>query len=327
MILITGGLGFIGTHTTRALLDLGESCVLVQRRPKDRPLPEPLAGEPADRLAVEQADVHDLPALLAIGERHEITGVVHLAFGPWPTTQDPIADVRAGIGGLLNVVEAARGWGAQRVGVASTIGVYGGAPALDSGEPPAEDVPLPMTSGHFIPLMKKLGELAADYIAGHSEGGLSIHSMRIGGAWGPLGRPASPFFGAAQLVHAAARGTEPDFSALYAKPYAQDGLDLCYVKDVGRAIALLQTAPSLHHGTYNVASGTVTTYADLVRALHEAGADVRTELPEGRSPDGPPHDLCLDIARLREDTGFEPAYDAGRAVADYLAWLRAGHEK
>ena len=32
MILITGGLGFIGSHTTRALLDLGESCVLVQRR-------------------------------------------------------------------------------------------------------------------------------------------------------------------------------------------------------------------------------------------------------------------------------------------------------
>jgi UDP-glucose 4-epimerase len=32
MILITGGLGFIGSHTARALLDLGEPCVLVQRR-------------------------------------------------------------------------------------------------------------------------------------------------------------------------------------------------------------------------------------------------------------------------------------------------------
>ena len=31
MILITGGLGFIGPHVTRALLDLGESCVLLQR--------------------------------------------------------------------------------------------------------------------------------------------------------------------------------------------------------------------------------------------------------------------------------------------------------
>jgi UDP-glucose 4-epimerase len=32
MILVTGGLGFIGLHTTRALLAAGETCVLVQRR-------------------------------------------------------------------------------------------------------------------------------------------------------------------------------------------------------------------------------------------------------------------------------------------------------
>jgi len=30
---------------------------------------------------------------------------------------------------------------------------------------------------------------------------------------------------------------------------------------------------------------------------------------------------------LRQDTGYQPAYDTDRAVADYLAWLRAGHER
>ena len=49
MILITGGLGFIGSHTTRAMLDLGESCVLVQRRAAA--VPDAFAGR---RVFVEQ---------------------------------------------------------------------------------------------------------------------------------------------------------------------------------------------------------------------------------------------------------------------------------
>ncbi|MFC8260846.1 NAD-dependent epimerase/dehydratase family protein [Streptomyces sp. NPDC057291] len=52
MILVTGGLGFIGSHTVRALLDLGEDCVVVQRHARE--LPAVLAGA---RVEVEQADV------------------------------------------------------------------------------------------------------------------------------------------------------------------------------------------------------------------------------------------------------------------------------
>jgi hypothetical protein len=52
----------------------------------------------------------------------------------------------------------------------------------------------------------------------------------------------------------------------------------------------------------------------------------RIELPEGRSPAGSGQRICLDIRRLREDTGYRPDYDTDRAVADYLAWVRAGDE-
>jgi NAD(P)-dependent dehydrogenase (short-subunit alcohol dehydrogenase family) len=83
MILITGGLGFIGSHTTRALLDLGESYVLVQRRAAG--VPDAFASEAGRRVVVEQADVTDRAALLDIGTRHKITGIVHLAGSmPWP---------------------------------------------------------------------------------------------------------------------------------------------------------------------------------------------------------------------------------------------------
>ncbi|MGH3398072.1 MAG: NAD-dependent epimerase/dehydratase family protein, partial [Streptosporangiaceae bacterium] len=98
MILITGGLGFIGSHTTRALLDLGESCVLVRRRYPV--LPDDLAGEAGQRVFTEQADLTDLAALLDIGERHKITGIVHLAGSmPWPPGAcEPVGGARQAIG-------------------------------------------------------------------------------------------------------------------------------------------------------------------------------------------------------------------------------------
>jgi len=200
MILVTGGLGFIGSHTTRALLDLGESCVLVQRR--EPMLPGDLAGEAGVRVFTEQADITDLDALLEIGSRHKVTGMIHLAGSvPWPPGADrPVAGARAAVGSLLNVLQAACDWQVPRVGIASTIGVYGGTTVEGQLR---EDIPLPMTAGHVIPAFKKIGELLADYLAGAT--GIEIINYRIS-PWGPGGNPRSPFTAAPQLVHAAARG-------------------------------------------------------------------------------------------------------------------------
>jgi UDP-glucose 4-epimerase len=315
MILVTGGLGFIGSHTVQALLDQGEGCVLVQRRAPE--VPASLAGA---QVAVERADITDLPALLDIGTRHKITGIVHLAGSmPWPPSSDqPVEDARKALGGLFNIVEAAQAWGVQRVGVASTIGVYGGVTAEG---PLREDMPLPMTSGHVIPAFKKIGELLADHLAGVT--GIDIVNYRISAIWGPRGRAADPFFAAPQLVHAAARGTAPDLSLLRAPVYAEDSIDLCYVKDCGQAIALLQLADQLSYRTYNVASGRATSNAEVIAAIKKVIPDAQVELPGG----GTGQRNYLDITRLQQDTGYRPGYDTERAVADYIAWLRAGNDR
>jgi UDP-glucose 4-epimerase len=314
MILVTGGLGFIGVHTVRALLDLGEACVLVQRRAGG--VPDDLADE---RVVVERGDITELAALRDIGARHEITGIVHLAGSvPWPPGSDePVAGARKAIDSLLNVLQVAHDWGVARVGVASTIGVYGGV-AADG--PWGEDAPLPMTSPHVIPAFKKVGELLVDHLAGGT--GLDVVNYRIGAIWGPRGQAESPFFAAPQLVHAAARGTTPDLSMLPSPASAEDSIDMCYVKDCGRAIAALQLADKLNHRTYNVGSGRATTNAEVIAAIRKVVPDARVELPVGTP--GPRH--YLDITRLEQDTGYRPAYDIDRAVADYLAWLRAGNE-
>ena len=311
MILITGGLGFIGSHTAQALLDAGEECVLLQRSHADPP-----GGRFAEPVAVEQADVTDLPALLDVGKRHQITGIVHLAGSmPWPPgAEPPIEATRRALGGLLNILQAAPDWGVGRVGVSSTIGVYAG---LTVAGPLTEDMPLPMQAPHLIPTFKKIGELLNGHLAGAT--GIEIVNYRISGTWGPLGRPG-PFFAATRLVQAAAAGRAPDLSGLLAPAHAEDTIDLSYVKDTGRAIALLQRAPKLHHRTYNVGSGRATSNAEVIAAIKKVIPNAQVDLPTGTPTTAHTY---LDITRIQNDTGYQPDYDTERATADYLTWLQA----
>ena len=75
MILITGGLGFIGLHAARTLLAMGETCVLTQHHV--RRIPEVLKEEIGSRLFIQQLDVTDVNAFLQLGEKHPpITSVM-----------------------------------------------------------------------------------------------------------------------------------------------------------------------------------------------------------------------------------------------------------
>jgi UDP-glucose 4-epimerase len=312
MILITGGLGSIGSHTARALLDLGESVVLTAHRTTR--LPDHLADEPPDRVVLEPLDTTDGAAFLDIGKRHQITGIVHLAAARHDLP-DPVEYLRTDTLGLLNALEAATVWGVRRFSVASSIAVYLGVDEI----PWREDSPLPMVAAHQIPVFKKTAELFAT-LAGNSVGFDPVN-LRIGTIWGPLGLPDNPFFALPRLLSTAVWGEDPDLTPPRPPAYAEDATDLCYVKDCGRAIALLMLAEQLNHRTYNVSSGRLVRYGEVVDAINTAvpGADIT--LPQGRNPDRPP-DNYLDITRLQADTGFRPEYDVERAVPDYVGWLR-----
>ncbi|MEV6128375.1 hypothetical protein AB0M05_16315 [Streptomyces violaceusniger] len=107
--------------------------------------------------------------------------------------------------------------------------------------------------------------------------------------------------------------------------FAEDGIDLNYVPDTGRALALLQLADKLNHRTYNVGSGRATTNAQLAEAIKKVAPDAQVDLPSGGDGGGTPP-LVLDISRLQEDTGYRAEYDTERAAGDYIAWLRAGNK-
>jgi UDP-glucose 4-epimerase len=306
MILVTGGLGFIGSHTARALLDVGESCVLTQHRASARPDFLTESG-----VLIESLDCADEHAFLDLGRRHDITGIVHLAGGDLGTL-DPIDYLRANTLGLLNALRAAREWDVSRISIASTVGVYLGVPDV----PFREDAPLPMVPMHPTPVVKRSAELFASLVADSS--GLDVVSLRLSTIWGPLIRNLEPVV--PRLVHAAVCGSDPS------PFYADDGADLCYVKDCARGIALLQLADTLHHRTYNVADGRATKNSDVAAAIKAVLPGASVDLLPGRDLDGPGADTYLDISRIRSDTGYQPEYGVERGIAEYVDWLRAGHD-
>ena len=120
MILVTGGLGMIGAHTARALVDLGHEVVVTAHHRTE--VPSFLAG----RVTLESLDVTDRDAFLALAGRHEISDIVHLA-GTIPD-EDPVRYIRTDTTGLLNALDAARTWGVRRFAVASSLGAYIGRP-------------------------------------------------------------------------------------------------------------------------------------------------------------------------------------------------------
>ena len=176
MILVTGGLGMIGAHTARALVDLGHDVVVTTHRRNE--VPSFLAG----RVTVEPLDVTDRDAFLTVADRHDISDIVHLAGSiPDGDNSDPVRFFRTDTTGLLNALDAARTWGVRRFAVASSLGVYIGR----TETPWHEELALPTAAlPHLIIAFKK----AVEPLTTHSLQGSGVQPvvLRIGSIWGPL---------------------------------------------------------------------------------------------------------------------------------------------
>jgi UDP-glucose 4-epimerase len=315
MILITGGLGFIGLNTARAFLEAGEDVVLTRYRTQREP--EFLTPHLGRRAFIESVDVLDAASLLEAGRRHPITGIVHLA-GAAIAGLAPGDGLRATVLGTLNVLEAASALGVRRVSLASSTTVYIGA----AGERWREDLPLPVASPYPIVAYKKILEIAGDHYAAQTE--LSVVSLRIPLVYGPFYRSMNNL--ASRLVQAAVTGVPGPLPAP-GRPFApvfedDENWNLCYAVDCGEAIARVQLAPALAHSTYNIGGAANVSNRELAEAVRRAVPEAKLALQPGRS--GAPRVAALDLGWIRADTGWAPRYDVETGIAEYVAWLRAG---
>ena len=261
---------------------------------------------------VEQLDVTDGDALLALGTKYKVDGLIHLAT-PGLGALDAAGDFRMNMSSLLNVLEAARTWEVKRLGIASSVTVYGG---IQNG-PFTEDMPLRTTPANAVEAYKKAYEVLSTHYAQRAD--LDIVLLRIAGIWGPLYHSMGNNI--SRLVHAAVKGVEPE---LRGDIYEGDAQDYCYVKDCGRGIALLQSAPKLNHLTYNIGGGRATTNKEIAEAIRRHFPNASLPMKPGVTLDR--HRPYMDLARIKQDVGYEPVFSLDAAIADYVAWLKENPE-
>lgn len=138
-ILVTGGAGYIGSHTVAALRAAGWQAVVLDNFCNSKPaVMDVLAQLTGSPVPLVQADVADAAALDALFVRYNITAVIHFAAlkAVGESVAEPVRYYRNNLGGLLSLCEAMDRHNVRKLVFSSSATVYGNPP----------EMPIPETS-------------------------------------------------------------------------------------------------------------------------------------------------------------------------------------
>jgi nucleoside-diphosphate-sugar epimerase len=319
VILITGGLGFLGCNLAKLLCDSGERVLLTSNRNTNvPPLIAPFLGR---CLSVTPLDITSLDSVARVIQAFRVTSIVHAAVRSekGDTTLYQALDVN--VTGTINVLEAARRAEIRRVLFISSEAVYQG---MTQTTPFKEEERLFITSDRFVPGTKKAGEILCLMYC--EQYGMEAVSLRVTRVYGPLYKGIRNLPG--HMVEKAAKGLPIELGN-YDPTEAHDFI---YSKDAARALLLLLKAPALRHRIYNLGYGSLTSIGAFADAIKQLLPDAEVHLGDSAGPltsTRTPMDIhaCVDISRLHEETGFAPEYDVRCGVEHYVEWARGGTYK
>ena len=314
-ILVTGGMGVVGSLVVRKLLQRGIEPLVCDFRADYSLLPD-LAG----RFAFASVDVTNLGAVQRLLKDNPVDRIMHLAaFIDPDMDHQPFRAFTVNAGGTANMLEAARLSGIGRFVYSSSRAVYGNTPqgvGAPGYRPLDEEHPKCPSKAYDVT------KLAAEQLGAvyRSEYGIEFSALRFAGIYGP-GKQAR-------------HGKMSLRSRLVEDPYGGKPVrvgqggdqldDMIYVDDVAEALVQATLADRLSFAAYNIASGkgqTICQFADAVRAVIP-GADI--EVGPGLNPLGfdVHYYAIFDISRAHKDFGWEPRFDLQAGVRDYVARLR-----
>ncbi|MGI9167900.1 MAG: NAD-dependent epimerase/dehydratase family protein [Pyrinomonadaceae bacterium] len=143
---ITGAQGCIGSWIVKALSERGDTAVVFDCSADARRLSAIIEQEDLDRVRFVTGDITDAPAVLAALGESSAKRIIHLAGLQVPACQaDPVAGALVNVVGTLNVLEAARTVGVERVVYASSAAVFG----LSEDDEPLDETAVCEPSTHY----------------------------------------------------------------------------------------------------------------------------------------------------------------------------------
>jgi UDP-glucuronate 4-epimerase len=313
--LVTGGVGFIGSHLCRALLGRGDSVRILDDF-SDAPYPALLKRENEATLrrdfpGVEVVEGCVTNRALATSLVQQTDSVIHLAglAGVRPSFADPGRYARVNVEGTANLLDAAQRAGHELFLFASSSSVYGNATPL----PASEDAPAIVPESPYAS-SKRGAELIASAMLRKTPQ-MRCVSLRFFTVYGPRQRPEMAITTFLRAI-------------LAGKPITVFGdgsmrRDFTHVDDIVRGVlAAADRTDREGLRPYNLGSGAPVTLTDLVTAMGKAAG--RT--PEVRHEPIPLGDVdatFADIARARTELGWEPRVKLEEGLKSVVAWLRS----
>jgi dTDP-glucose 4,6-dehydratase len=312
-VLVTGAGGFIGSHLTERLVELGASTRALVHYNSAGAWGWLDASPVRDEVEVVAGDICDRDSMTRATNKVEI--VFHLAALiaiPY-SYHAPLSYIRTNVEGTLNVLQAAKSAGAELVVQTSTSEVYGTAQVV----PISEEHPLQGQSPYSA------SKIGADKMAEavHRSFGLPVTIVRPFNTYGPRqsARAVIP-----TIITQALTRDEIRLGNL------EPTRDLNYVTDTAEGFVRAAESPAAVGKTINIGTGREISIGELAaRILRMLGKDLPV-ICEGQRvrPDRSEVErLCADNRIARELLKWEPRVTLEEGLRRTIAWLQENNER
>ncbi|MCK6582080.1 MAG: NAD-dependent epimerase/dehydratase family protein [Anaerolineales bacterium] len=302
--LVTGGAGFIGSHISRSLLELGHSVRVFDNFSSGRR--ENLEGLDAEIL---EGDLRDASAVARAVSGMEV--IFHeAAFVSVPESMEkPQECFDVNVTGTSILFEAARAAGVRRAVFATSAAVYG-----DSEDYPlSEDTPLRQLSPYAV--SKRVDELYGQLYT--TSFNFEVVALRYFNVYGPRQRPDSMYAAAVPIFIRRMLDNKP--ITIFGD--GGQSRDLVNVRDVVRANLLAAEHPAAPGQIFNVCTGVETRLLDLIDILY----DIFPDAPKHIHAEPRAGDIYRSIGtpkKIMDMLGFKPQVSLADGLYEAVEAMR-----